>query len=162
LPGTTFKGNIAGIGLELTKLIKELGSGSLIFMGENERPWLYQKNDFRSAQLAEQYLIDNKIGQRFNGAIEVPVAAIRVFIKHFCWLVRCNASLSYFHFMDAEQKIIANICQYGDLHICAISKEADDLLNSFFKNSKFIVDMPERCTWRFSKSRGIPGRRIVI
>jgi len=42
---------------------------------------------------ALQYLVDNKISKRFNGALQFDTAEIPTFIKHLAWLVRTNVIL---------------------------------------------------------------------
>ena len=162
IPAKTFKGNIKELGIEIVKLTKALHADNLIFLGDSETPWLYQTNDYKPVQEAQQYLIGNNIGKRFNGAIQVDIAELSLFIKHLSWLVRCNAALPYINFIDPGQNIVGNICQYGNLHIFTLNQGADNLLNSFINKSKFLIGNNNSCTWRFGKTNAIRGRRTVV
>src|SRR6478609_8768334 len=71
LTSKSFKGHIKQLGTELFKLTKQLGYDNLIFLGDAELAWLHQDNEYKPAQEAQQYLVDNKIGKRFNGALQV-------------------------------------------------------------------------------------------
>ena len=92
----SFRGHIKQLGTELFKLAKQLSYGNLIFLGDTELPWLHQDNEYKLVKKAQQYLTDNKIGKRFNGALQVKNAELVTFVKHLSWLTRCNASLPYF------------------------------------------------------------------
>lgn len=162
VPAHTFKGAIKNLGMELVGLAKALQADSFVFLGDTDTTWLYQHNDHKPVQKAQQYLTDNKIGKRFNGAIQVPLLEIPVFVKHLAWLIRCNAALPYFHFIDPNQNIVGNICQYGNLHISTLNKEIDNVLHSFISNGKFQYGDDYSCTGRFGKTSAIPGRKTVV
>lgn len=162
IPAKTFRGNIRDLGIEVSRLTNVLKANSLFFLGDSVTPWLYQLNDYKPVQKAQQYLSDHKIGKRFNGAIEVEITELSRFIKHLSWLTRCNAALPYIYFLDPEQNILGNICKYGNLHISTLNKDADSYLNSFINKSKFLIDNETNCNWRFGQSDAIWGRKVVI
>ena len=99
-----------------------------------------QKNGkYESFEEALQYLVDNKLGKRFNGALQVDIPQLPPFIKNLAWLVRTNGILPYVHFVDPGQNIIGNICQYGNLHIMTQTKKADKIFKDLISkaNSSF-------------------------
>lgn len=162
LASKSFKGHITQLGTGLLKLIKQLDYDNLIFMGDTELAWLHQDNDHKPAKEAQQYLADNKIGKRFNGALQVNGPELLTFVKHLSWLTRCNASLPYFHFTDKGQNIIGNICKYGNLHLDTLNKATDKLIRAFVDESKFIYLDSNNCFNQFGKTSAIVGRRIIV
>jgi hypothetical protein len=162
LTSKSFKGHVKQLGTELLKLTKQLGYNNLILLGDTELPWLYQDNDYKPAKEAQQYLIDNKIGKRFNGALQVDNSELVTFVKHLYWLTRCNASLPYFHFTDKGQNIIGNICKYGNLHLDTLNEATDKLIRAFVGDSKFIYLDGNNCFNQFGKTSAITGRHIIV
>lgn len=162
VPSKSFKGHIKLLGTEITKLTTYLGFDRLIFLGDLNIPWLYRNHDFKQAKEGLQYLADNKIGKRFNGALQVDTAQSATFIKHLAWLVRCNAVLSYVYFIDPGQNIIGTICQYGNLHIYTISKKAGKRLKELITQTEFEHVTDGNCYNKFSKNRAIKGRQITV
>ncbi len=162
LTSKSFKGHITQLGIGLLKLTKQLGHDNLIFLGDTELAWLHQDNDYKPAKEAQQYLVENKIGNRFNGALQVEHSELVTFVKHLSWLTRCNASLPYFHFTDKGQNIIGNICKYGNLHLDTLNETTDKLLRAFVDESKFIYLEGNNCFNQFGKTSAIAGRRIIV
>jgi hypothetical protein len=162
LSSRSFKGHIKQLGTELYKLTKQLGYDYLIFLGDTELAWLHQDNEYKPAKEAQQYLVNNKIGKRFNGALQVDNSELVSFVKHLSWLTRCNASLPYFHFTDKGQNIIGNICQYGNLHLDTLNERTDKLIRAFVDESKFIYLDSNSCFNQFDKASVIAGRSINI
>ncbi len=162
LPSKSYKGHIKLIGKELVNLIKGLGYDHLVFLGDDNTAWLRRLHTYEIFQESLQYLADNKIGRRFNGALQVDTTEIPVFIKHLAWLVRTNGILPYIHFIDPGQNIIAEICQYGNLHFSTKNKKADRLFHDLISGSTFEFLTESGCTNRFSKSSRIKGRTLEV
>jgi hypothetical protein len=162
LSSISYKGHIKLLGTELTKLITNLGCDKLIFLGDEKTAWLDRDHDYKQAKEGLQYLVDNKIGKRFNGALQVDTIQLPIFIKHLAWLVRSNAVLAYIHFIDPEQNIIGDICQYGNLHIATKTKKSDRHFKELIIKSKFKFLVDEICNNKFSKSSRIKGRSIKV
>lgn len=137
LNSKSIKGHISLFSIELTKIIKSLGYESIIFLGDSNTAWLYQKNDYKPVNKALEYLSENKISRRFNGGIEVELKYLPEFIKHLCWLVRCNSALPIIYFTDKNQNILGNICHYLVLHFNTLNKETDTKFEKIFSESKF-------------------------
>lgn len=162
LPSKTYKGHVKLIGTELVNFTKGLGCDHLIFLGDTTAAWLRRLHTFEIFQESLQYLADNKIGKRFNGALQVDTTEIPVFIQHLAWLVRTNGILPYIHFIDPGQNIIGTICQYGNLHFSTKHKKADKFFQQLISRSKFEFLTDATCTNRFSKSSRIKGRTIEV
>ncbi len=161
LPSKSFKGHVKYLAAALTKLAKALGTGTLIFLGDTERPWLYQTNDYKPVKEAQEYLATKKIGKRFNGALQVDTTELRTFIPHLAWLSRCNAALPYFHFIDERQNIVGSICTYGNLHLDTMNEESDRLLIAFVKDSGLQFTDRNGCYNFFGNTSAISGRKAV-
>jgi len=162
LPSKSYKGHIKLLGTELCNLITALGFDKLIFLGDEKTPWLYRDHDHPPAKEALQYLAANKIGKRFNGGLQVDIEELPTFIKHLAWLVRSNAILPDVHFVDPNQNIIGNICQYGNLHISTKTKKVDTNFKKVIAESKFEFVMDGQCYNKFSKSGAIKGRTAKV
>jgi len=157
----SFKGHTKLLGSELKKLTEEIGYDSLIFLGDSKLPWLYQDNEYKPAKEARQYLINNKLGKRFNGALQVNNSELLTFTKHLSWLTRCNATLPYIYFIDKGQNIIGNICKYGNLHLDTLNEKTDKLIRIVIGKSQFKY-LDSTCYNQFGKTSAITGRQIVL
>ena len=162
LASKSFKGHITQLGIELLKLTNQLNYDNLVFLGDTELAWLHQDNDYKPAKEAQQYLVDNKIGKRFNGALQIDNSELLAFVKHLSWLTRCNASLPYFHFTDKGQNIIGNICKFGNLHLDTLNEATDKSIRAFVDESRFIYLDSNNCFNQFGKTSSIVGRRIIV
>jgi len=162
LSSKSYKGHIKLLGTQMVSLVNNLGYDKLIFLGDENIAWLRRLNTYENFQDALQYLIDNKISKRFNGALQVATEEIPTFIKHLAWLVRTNGILPYVHFIDPQQKVIGNICQYGNLHISTKNKMADKNLKAAIAKSSFKYLNNTSCYNKFSKSGAIKGRAIAV
>lgn len=162
LPSRSFKGHTKTLANEITKLVKALNADKLVFLGDTKTPWLYQQNDHKPVKEALHYLAENKIGLRFNGAIQAPATELVLFIRHLSWLSRCNAALPYIYFTTPHKNIIANICKYGSLHLDTMNEESDSIVRHFVDGSPFEYGDINSCTGQFNKTRAIPGRKIIV
>jgi hypothetical protein len=162
LSSKTFKGHSKSVGIELTLLMEAMDIDSLIFLGDTDIAWLFRESDYKPAQEALQFLKDHKVGKRFNGALQVAKATLPSFIRHLCWLVRCNGVLPYIYFTDPAQRILGTICQYGNLHMNAINKTAEADLKRLIPKSKFSYLKNGKCQELFSASGTIKGRAIKV
>ena len=160
LPSKSYKGHIKLLGTQLVSLANNFGCDNFIFLGDEDIAWLRRLNTYDNFQEALQYLIDNKIGKRFNGALQVYTTEIPTFIKHLAWLVRTNGILPYVHFIDPAQTIIGSICQYGNLHISTKNKTIDKKFKNVIAKSSFIYLTDENCYNKFSKSGAIKDRKV--
>lgn len=161
LPSKSFKGHLKLLGVELIRFVKGLGSDSLLFLGDNDLPWLNQVTDYKPVKEAQEYLVDNGIGRRFNGALQVSLLELPTFINHIGWLIRCNASLPYIHFVDSKQTVLGSICQYGNLHLNVLSDEDVNYVASLIKRSK-LQELGDNCFERFRRTGGIKYRSIKV
>lgn len=145
LPSKSFKGHIKLLGRELVSLANILGFDNFIFLGDTDIAWLRRLNTDATCHEALQYLVDHKVGKRFNGALQVDKKEIPTFIKNLAWLVRTNGILPYVHFIDPEQNFVANICQYGNLHISTKNKAVDKSFKNAIAKCSFSYLADTRC-----------------
>ena len=126
---------------ELTDLFKKLNIDRLIFLGDTKYPWISklsaERTDYRPLTNALTYLTENKVGRQFNGAIEVDISELFVFIQHFYIMTMCDASFAYFHFMDKGQNLIGYIHYSGELRVDTLNKKTDNLFLKVIKTTKF-------------------------
>jgi hypothetical protein len=162
LPSISFRGHAKLMGIQLAVLLHQMNIDELIFLGDTTLSWRYQENEFKPVRDALQYLVENKIGKNFNGAIRVDNIDVPLFIKHFAWLVRCNASLPYFSFTDPGQNIMGRFCQFGNLHLDILNQDAVKNFKKALQKTTFEQTSEEFCFNRFGKSSAIHGRRIVL
>ena len=162
LSSKPYKGHIKLVGTELVSLAKYLEFDNFIFLCDENTAWLRRLNTYENFQESLEYLVENKLGKRFTGALQVDTTQLPTFIKNLAWLVRTNGILPDVHFIDPEQNIIVNICQYGNLHISTKNKKADKGFKNAIAKSKFEFITEERCTNKFSKSGKIKGRQITV
>lgn len=126
---------------QVTLLYKNLKIDKLVFLGDTKSYWISkrmaERKDYKPLTNAVTFMTDNKIGKRFNGAIEVDFEEFKTFIKHFYVMTRCEAAFSYYHFMDKGQNIIGYIHYDGELRIDTLNKKADNLFLKAIRETKF-------------------------
>ena len=162
LPSKSYRGQIKLLGTELKRLAKSLGFDKLVFLCDLNIAWLKQEHDFKPAKEALKYLADNKVGKRFNGALQLDTTQLSEFIIHLSWLVRTNTLLPYVYFVDHDQNFLGTICQYGNLHFSTITKTADEKFKNVILETKFEFITDHICFDKFSKSGAIKGRQISL
>jgi hypothetical protein len=157
----SYRGHISAMATEITRLIKELEQENLVFLCDLETPWLSRSHAYKYAIDAQQYLSENKIGKRFNGALQVPTGDLATFIRHLCWLVRTNAILPVVYFTDTKKSFFGTFCQYGNLHISTITEMFDTKLRKEMIKTElsFIKTV---CFDKFSKNTGLMGRSTRV
>jgi hypothetical protein len=128
------KNYIKNLSVAITNLVKHLNYDFLIFLGDTKTPLLYlhqDQNNKKDAKAAIDYLILNKVGKKFNGALEVDITELPIFLGHLYFLTSANAALPIMHFMDKGENIVGNICQYGVLHFSTLNKKTDNTFQAF-------------------------------
>jgi hypothetical protein len=162
LPSKSYRGHQKLLSTQITLLAKNLGYDHLIFLGGNDIAWLRRLDTYDNFQKELQYLADNKIGKRFNGALQVDTDELPTFVKNLSWLVRTNGIVQYVHFTDPGQNIVGDICQYGNLHISTKNNTADRKLKAIVSESQFEYLTDTNCHNKFSKSGAIKDRTITV
>jgi hypothetical protein len=136
------KGLTKLLATELTRLLKDLSIVELIFLAERKRPWItklsLERSDYKPVKDAVKYFMDNKIGRRFNGGIQIDSKELNVFFQHFYCLTRCDASFPSIHFMDKGQNIIGLIHYSGEVKFMTLNMKADKLFLDAIIKSKFL------------------------
>ncbi len=156
------RGHAKNMAVALQQLIENMKIPSLIFMGDTAAAWLSQENDYAPVKEAMDFLEANKTGKKFNGGLQINTENLHLFIPHLFWLVRCNAALPIFYLMNEEQTILANFCQYGNLHFSALNKRADTLFNKQLPQSGLTIFTGSYCYESFGKEGRVPGRGLKV
>ncbi len=161
LASKSFRGHAKQMGIELFLLSKKLETGSFIFLGDTNIPWLYQQNNYPPAKKAYEYFSAQHLDRRFCGGLQVECYDLPLFIKYLSWLTRCNASLPCIYFTDPGQQIIGNICKYGNLHLDSLNPQADDLVLQNIASGGLILQ-PQNCFNQFGNTSTLQGRILKI
>lgn len=130
------------LAIELAQLIKNLGYDKLIFLGDTNQYWIsklsLERDDYKLLKEALEYLMNNKVGRKFNGALEVEQAELFAFLKYFYCLTKCDASLPYFHFMDKGQNIIGYIHYTGEVRIDTLNNDTAKKVSTLISKTNFV------------------------
>ena len=156
------KGHAKNVAAALRHLAESMNIASLIFLGDTHAAWLSQENDYGPVKEAMQFLKAEKVGKKFNGGLQIKTEHLTAFIPHLFWLVRCNAALPIFYFMNEEQTVLANFCQYGNIHFSTLNKRADNLFNKHLAQSGLQIFTDAYCYESFSKAGKITGRGLSV
>lgn len=162
LPSKSYRGHQKLLGTQICLLTNQLGHDNLIFLGDINIAWLRRLNTYKTFQKGLQYLVDHKIGKRFNGALQVNIDELPTFIKHLSWLVRTNGIVQYVHFTDPGQNILGKICQYGNLHISTKTKKVDKHFKDIVTKSQFTYLTGTNCINKFSEQNIIKSSIIKV
>jgi len=162
LPSKSFRGHQKLLAGQITFLAKNFGFNHFVFLGDLDVAWLKRLNTYENFQDSLQYLVDNKVGKRFNGALQVDIGELPRFIKNLSCLVRTNGIVQYVHFTDPGQNVVAAICQYGNVHISTKNKKADERFKDLVTKSQFTYLADTNCSNKFSMSNAIKGRTITV
>jgi len=158
LPSKFSKVHSKLIGIELTGIAKEFNSNYFVFLGDDKKiawPGLTFLNMFQSAQSKKEaitYLANNKVGKRFNGALQVEVSELIEFTKHLYWLNLATINVFNVYFTDTEQNLVGHICQYGNLHIETLHEKADQLLKNFLEKSMMEFSADTKCYLKYNET----------
>jgi hypothetical protein len=156
------KTHLKNLSVGITKLMKGLEIDALIFLGDTEKPWLYQQNNYSPANQAYEFLVNKKVGKKFNGGFQIDLNELPLFTSHLSWLARCNAAFPIVHFSDKEQNFIGSICQHGNLHFYSLNEMSDGRLNDIIGKTRFKLLKGQECSDQFSKRAGIKGRETIV
>lgn len=162
LPSKSVVGFSNRLGKELLLLTNHMGFNSLYFAGDSSTPWLSQKNSYKPAFNAIEYLSNLELTMSFNGALLLELNDLPEFIKHLFWLTRCNTSLPDFYFCDEKMSLLGHLCKYGNIHIYILAEEVEQNFEEALNSTNFEVLEGNTCFEQFSKSTRITGRQIVI
>ena len=121
----------------LEQIKAELGETSLVILGVQNIPWLYQENNYKPVKRALQYL-EQHIEKDFNGGFLLSKNEVLEFIPHLFWLVRCNASLPQFYMTFPTAKTAMTICKYGVLHIDFYNQNEKSKILKLLSDFNFI------------------------
>jgi len=157
---TSINNHVKLLASQLKILLSELDIDTLTFLGDTDTPWRYQKNDYKPAKEALLFLEENRIGKKFNGALQIDTTSLNPFIKHLFWLTRCNATLAYIHFIDNRQHLVGHICKYGIIHLHSLNKNTNALLKKAFDKTSF--QQIDQCIDPFNNYGPIKGRQIKL
>ena len=80
LTSKSYKGHIKLVGTELVSLAKYLGFDNFIFLCDENTAWLRRLNTYENFQESLEYLVDNKLGKRFTGALQVGTTQLPTFM----------------------------------------------------------------------------------
>jgi len=157
------RGHAKLLATEWVSLFKQMDCTNLYFIGQTNIPWLYRTDhDYKYVVGALTHLRKNGISKTFNGAIKLNINELHEFAIHLYWLVRCNGILAYVDFIDEDNNLTGNICQYGSLHLNILNKDTDGRLNEILPYTNFKLLGDERCTDPFLATSRISHRKSTI
>ncbi|WPL49300.1 hypothetical protein [Sphingobacterium bambusae] len=129
------------IAAELVSLYRELGIDRLTFLCDFNSTWITKnsknRTDYKQLINAVKYLRDNKVTLKFNGGITVDIAHLKEFLEHFIILTRCDASFSYYHFINDDEDLIGYIHYDGEVRFDTLNNKANDRFLKAIKKTTF-------------------------
>jgi hypothetical protein len=126
---------------EFTKLIEVCGFESLVFLGDKTIPWITKlsskRTDYVSIMKAVKYFEENKLGEKFNGGVQVSISDLPEFVKHFYCITRTDASFHGFNFSDPDQNLLGFIHHGGEVLFQTLNFEFDKKFAKAIKKTAF-------------------------
>lgn len=127
---------------EITKFYKNLSVESLIFFGDYDRKWISkftkERKDYKPLIQSVDYFKEQKINERFNGAVKVNLSELEEFIKHFFVLTRCDSAFAYYHFLDEKENLLGYIHYSGEIRFDTLTEKMDKMLLEELDKTKFV------------------------
>ncbi len=118
---------------ELMALLGQMEFSTFIFMGDTDQPWLRNTDNNPNLIEMQNFLSDNGIDKKFNGAVIIDLHNLPALLNHLFTLTKCNAAMPYIFFTDEKQNLLMNICHYDNLHINALNERTAEKWSSFFQ-----------------------------
>ena len=129
------------IAIEIVNLYRELGIDKLTFLCDFNSTWITKnskdRTDYKQLANAVKYLRENKVGLKFNGGITVDITHLREFLEHFYILTRCDASFSYYHFIDDNEDFIGYVHYDGEVRFDTLNTQANERFLKAIKKTTF-------------------------
>ena len=126
---------------ELVKFIYGCRFNSLIFLSDKDSPWITKlsasRTDYLPLTKAIEYFERNKLGEKFNGGIEVPITDLPEFINHYYCVTSCDASFHAGYFSDPLQSFIGCIHYGGEVQFATLNKKFDIVFSAAIAKTKF-------------------------
>jgi hypothetical protein len=136
-------GLIKMLSTELPKLYENLNVENLIFFGDYNRNWISkfteERQDYKSLIDSVNYFKQQKISNRFNGAVKVKRAELNEFIKHFFVLTRYDGEFAYYHFLDEKESLLGFIHYSGEVRFDTLNQKMEKMFAEEIKKTKFIL-----------------------
>lgn len=152
------RGHVSTLILGVEQLAKWTNTSEWYFMPEKKMPWVLHAPAYPPEVRAVDYFDHQKIGKRFDGALQVPLNELRQFIPHYFWLSRTQW-FERFWFTD-NRNIMGWICRHGGLHIEYLSQEALENVEPLF--SKLGFHLVTDCYTPWTGTSRVPGRRLFV
>jgi hypothetical protein len=127
---------------ELAELLRSLGIKTVFFLGDTEQCWIsplaLTRLDYTPFVNSVHYFNSLGVDQSFNGALAVEQEELSHFLSGFYVLVRCDASLPYFHFIDDKRQYVGTLHYSGQIRLDSLSEEAHKKLPGNLSNTRFM------------------------
>jgi hypothetical protein len=160
LDARSLKGHVKAVAEQWAGLCSSLGIDHVVFAPEVKCPWLLQRNDYKPVLAAEAYLLEQGLTMTFDGGLVVPWTDLVPFLQQFFWLIRCNADLPYFNFIDGKQEMLGSLCKQGNLHLFTLNEAVETRLADVLPRSRLYEIAFTDCFNKYYATSRIIGRRI--
>src|SRR6476661_3962758 len=142
----------------LKTLFESLKINGFVVMSDLDIPFvLYLENSYAPLKSAIKRFQKITGDVDYKGAITGDLNDLQQIIDIFFWLGRCKAGPEYIFFSDTSEKLMFNICKYGNIHITSFFEE---LITTELLNSSGFSIVHFGCTDNFRDDRVILGRTI--
>lgn len=127
---------------QLLLLTKMLGVDELVFLRENNKPWISKftesRQDYKPLIKAVEYFKKHAIEKRFNGGVKVGISKLGEFIENFYMITRCDGGFHDFNFIDENENYLFYIHYSGELKVITLNKNANTLFLKQIDKTNFI------------------------
>lgn len=130
---------------EIVSLTKKLNIDKLIFLSEQNKPWISKftesRKDYKPLIKTIEYFKSHKIEKRFNGGVNVGSKELEKFIQNYYIITRCDGGFFDFNFIDENENYIFYIHYSGELKVLTLNEKSNELFLSKINETKFVDSM---------------------
>jgi hypothetical protein len=157
----TFEAHAALLEAEIAFLLQTSGYTSLLFLPNEDTPWLKDPGAAQPATDAVDFLLEHGVIPSFDGCLKVSDISLPVFFRHLINMTHYLDDFPIVHFTDKAQNFMANICSYGNIHIDILNPDLDVIFKDQMEKSKLEIIDGHVCEATSNAFAGLKNKNTV-
>ena len=140
-----FEEHVSVIAHAGTVLAKGFGYEHLLFVPNDDVPWIQYTGGSEILLEAMNFLIKNNVDQGFDGGLEVSTKILPVFLKHTMNMVYYHNDIPTINFTDEQQNFMCSVCGNGNVHVDILNPSVYELALDAIAKTKLEIIENDQC-----------------